>query len=104
MVFSVRRLLLAALLVVAAVIWVRINGPVEGRTLLVLTEGRGVTVADLLSVVALLMALVLAWPSWRPPQQHRAPAPRPQYPQYPYPPQQQHPQQGGRAPDPTRRW
>lgn len=62
---SVRRLLLAALLVVGAVIWVRINGPVEGRTLLVLSRNHGVTVADMLSVVALLMAAVLAWPARR---------------------------------------
>jgi len=65
MVFSARRLLLAALLVVAAMIWVRINKPVEGRTLLELTQNHGVTTADLLSVVALAMAVVLAWPSWR---------------------------------------
>lgn len=67
MVFSARRLLLAALLVVAAVIWVRINKPVEGRTLLELTSSHGVTTADLLSLVALAMAVVIAWPSWRRP-------------------------------------
>jgi hypothetical protein len=60
---SVRRLLLAALLVVAAVVWVRINGPVEGRTLLVLSPTHGVTSADLLSLLALGGAAVLAWPA-----------------------------------------
>ena len=65
MVFSARRLLLAALLVVAAVIWVRINKPVEGDVLLELTSRHGVTTADLLSLVALAMAVVIAWPSWR---------------------------------------
>jgi hypothetical protein len=72
MVFSARRLLLAALLVVAAVIWVRINKPVEGRTLLELTSNHGVTTADLLSLVALAMALVIVWPSRRPPAPPRA--------------------------------
>ena len=65
MVFSARRLLLAALLVVAAVIWVRINKPVEGEVLLELTRRHGVTTADLLSVVMLAMAVVIAWPSRR---------------------------------------
>ena len=68
MVFSARRLLIAALLVVAAVIWVRINHPVEGRTLLVLADNHGITTADLLSVIALAMAVVIAWPSRRPPR------------------------------------
>jgi hypothetical protein len=75
MVFSARRLLLAALLVVAAVIWVRINKPVEGRTLLELTSSHGVTTADLLSLVALAMAVVIAWPSWRRPAPPRAAPP-----------------------------
>jgi hypothetical protein len=66
MVFSARRLLLAGLLVVAAVIWVRINKPVEGEVLLELSRRHGVTTADLLSVVMLAMALVIAWPSRRP--------------------------------------
>jgi len=73
MVFSARRLLLAALLVVAAVIWVRINKPVEGDVLLELTSRHGVTTADLLSLVALAMAVVIAWPSWRRPAPRAAP-------------------------------
>ncbi|WP_433802971.1 hypothetical protein [Actinomycetospora sp. CA-084318] len=56
-------MLLAILLVLGAVIWVRINGPVEGRVLLELAEERGITTADLLSLIALVMAVVLAWPS-----------------------------------------
>lgn len=68
MVFSARRLLLAVLLVVAAVIWVKINHPVEGRTLFELSRNHGVTTADLLSLVALAMAVVLAWPGRRPPR------------------------------------
>ncbi|GAA4750127.1 hypothetical protein [Actinomycetospora chibensis] len=68
MVFSARRLMLAALLVVGAVIWVRINKPVEGDVLLELTSRHGVTTADLLSLVMLAMALVIAWPSRRPPR------------------------------------
>jgi hypothetical protein len=75
MVFSPRRLLLAALLVVAAMIWVRINKPVEGDVLLELTSRHGVTTADLLSLVALAMAVVIAWPSRRPPAPPRAAPP-----------------------------
>jgi len=75
MVFSARRLLLAALLVVAAVIWVRINKPVEGDVLLELTSRHGVTTADLLSLVALAMAVVIAWPSRRPSAPPRATPP-----------------------------
>jgi hypothetical protein len=65
MVFSARRLLLAGLLVVAAVIWAKIDKPIEGRTLFVLTQNHGLTTADLLSVVMLAMAVVLAWPDRR---------------------------------------
>ncbi|WP_328305262.1 hypothetical protein [Actinomycetospora sp. NBC_00405] len=65
MVFSARRLMLAALLVVAAAIWVLINKPVEGEVLLELSRRHGVTTADLLSVVMLAMAVVIAWPSRR---------------------------------------
>lgn len=63
--FSARRLTLAALLVVAAVIWVGINKPVEGQVLFELTSRHGVTSADLLSLIALIMAVVIAWPSRR---------------------------------------
>jgi len=83
MVFSTRRLLLAALLVVAAVIWVRINKPVEGEVLLELTSRHGVTTADLLSVVMLAMAAVIAWPSRRRPRPEPGPPVRPGVPPAP---------------------
>ncbi|GLZ46948.1 hypothetical protein Acsp06_31330 [Actinomycetospora sp. NBRC 106375] len=78
MVFSARRLLTAALLVVAAVIWTRINKPVEGATLLELSSRHGITTADLLSAVALAMAIVIAWPSPRPASPTVAKPPRPE--------------------------
>jgi hypothetical protein len=46
----------AAALVVGAVIWVLVNGPVEGRVLFVIDRDHGITVADLLSVAAVLVA------------------------------------------------
>ncbi len=58
----VRHLLLAVLLVLAGLVWLRINGQVEGRVLLALTRKHGITVADLLSVAAFAGAAVLAWP------------------------------------------
>jgi hypothetical protein len=72
--FSARRVLVAALLVVAAIIWARINKPVEGDVLLELTSRHGLTTADLLSIVALAMAVVIAWPSRRPPRPGSGPA------------------------------
>jgi hypothetical protein len=42
---------------VAAAVWLPVNGPVEGPVLLVVTPSHGLTVADLLSAVALLAAL-----------------------------------------------
>ena len=53
------RRVLAGVLVVLAVVWVLVDKPVEGPTVLVLTRHHGVTVADLLSVAALLAAVVL---------------------------------------------
>jgi hypothetical protein len=53
----------AAQLITAAVIWVRVNGPVERPVLLVLTPFHGITLADLPSLAALVIAgllLVLA--------------------------------------------
>ncbi|MDL5159841.1 hypothetical protein [Actinomycetospora termitidis] len=52
----VPRLLLAVGLVVVAGVWVVVNKAVEGPTLLVLTSRHGLTVADLLSVAALVTA------------------------------------------------
>ncbi|HEY6664337.1 MAG TPA: hypothetical protein VI036_04330 [Propionibacteriaceae bacterium] len=54
-----RRRLVAVGLVAAAVIWVLVNGPVEGPTLLVLTPSHGITVADLPSLGALVIAGLL---------------------------------------------
>lgn len=53
------RIKAAAVLVVVAVLWVFVNGPVEGATLVVLSAQHGITVADLLSVVLLLVALYM---------------------------------------------
>jgi hypothetical protein len=57
--------LVAVGLVAAAVIWVLVNGPVEGPTLLVLAPSHGITVADLLSVCALVIAGLLLCSSRR---------------------------------------
>jgi hypothetical protein len=43
-------------LVAAAVIWLLVNAPVEGRVLLVLTPDHGITVADLQSFAAIIVA------------------------------------------------
>jgi hypothetical protein len=59
----VPRLVVAVLLVVGAVVWLRINKPVEGPTLFELTHNHGVTVADLLSVGMVLLAVVVACPT-----------------------------------------
>ncbi|PPK92052.1 hypothetical protein CLV92_11715 [Kineococcus xinjiangensis] len=40
-----------------AAIWSRVNGPVEGRVLHEFTPGRGFTEADIVSVVALAIAV-----------------------------------------------
>jgi hypothetical protein len=106
MVFSARRVLVAALLVVAAVIWVRINKPVEGDVLLELTSRHGVTVADLLSLVMLAMAVVIAWPSRRPsrPAPFAAPSPpRPSADPHAAPPQYRGAPQWTPPASPTRR-
>jgi hypothetical protein len=50
---------LAVGLVAAAGVWVLVNGPVEGPVLLVLTPSHGITVADLPSIVALVIAGLL---------------------------------------------
>ena len=41
-----------------AVIWPVTNGPLEGHTLMVLAHGHGITVSDMLSVVAITVAAV----------------------------------------------
>ncbi|MDH6283111.1 hypothetical protein M2280_004354 [Prescottella agglutinans] len=47
----------AAATLVAAAVWLPVNGPAEGPVLLVVTPSHGLTVADLLSAVALLAAI-----------------------------------------------
>lgn len=56
------RRVVAALLVLAAVVWLFVNRPVEGPTLLVLSRNHGVTAADLLSVLLVLVAVALVVP------------------------------------------
>jgi hypothetical protein len=51
--------LVAVGLVAAALIWVLVNGPVEGPVLLVLAPSHGITVADLSSLAALVIAGLL---------------------------------------------
>ncbi len=58
--FMSRRRCFAVGLVAAATVWVLVNGPVEGPVLLVLTPSHGITVADLPSIVALVVAGFLA--------------------------------------------
>ncbi len=53
------RTVVALALVVFAVIWVLVNGPFEGPTLVVVTPDHGLTVADLLSLVAFAVAAVV---------------------------------------------
>jgi len=48
----------AALLAVACVTWLLLNGPLEGPVLLVLAAGHGLTLADLLVPCAALTMLV----------------------------------------------
>ena len=56
-----RRTWLAMGIVVAAAIWVLVNGPVEGPVLLVISPSHGVTVADLPSIGAVVIAGLILW-------------------------------------------
>jgi len=58
---------LAVGLIAAAVVWVLVNGPVEGPVLLVLTPSHGITVADLPSMAALVIAGLLFLSRVKPP-------------------------------------
>lgn len=53
------------MLVVAAVVWVRVNGPVEGPVLVVFDADHGLTLADLPAIAAVVVALVLVRPRRR---------------------------------------
>jgi hypothetical protein len=55
----------AVSLAVAAVVWLLINKPYEGPVLLVFNESHGLTLADLPSLAALVVAAALAWPHRR---------------------------------------
>ena len=54
--FMNRRRWLAVGLAAVAGAWVLVNGPVEGRVLVVLSPAHGITVADLPSALALAVA------------------------------------------------
>ena len=54
-----RRRAAAALLLPVSAAWLLFNGPIEGPILLTLSTDHGVTVSDLLAVVAVLVALVV---------------------------------------------
>jgi hypothetical protein len=56
-----RRTWLAMGIVVAAAIWVLVNGPVEGPVLLVMSPSHGITVADLPSIGAVIIAGLILW-------------------------------------------
>lgn len=60
------RVIVASGLVVAAVVWVLVNGPVEGPILVVLSRTHGITTADLLSVLAVLAAAAVLLSGRRP--------------------------------------
>jgi hypothetical protein len=53
----------AGALVVGGVVWVLVNQPVEGPVLLSFTPDHGLTVADLFSIAAFIIALVLVLPT-----------------------------------------
>lgn len=59
---SLPRLAVTVVLVVGAVVWLRINKPVEGPTLFELSQNHGVTAADMLSVAMVLLAAIVARP------------------------------------------
>ena len=53
------RRIAAVLLLPAAVAWVLFNGPIEGPILMTFSENHGLTVSDLLAVVAVVVALTV---------------------------------------------
>ena len=59
MTISPRHVFTASLLVTAALVWALVNKPFEGRTLLRLTPTHGLTVADLASVAAVILAVAV---------------------------------------------
>jgi hypothetical protein len=59
------RRVLAAVLVVAAIVWLPLNQPIEGPKLLILSRNHAITTADLLSVLLVLIAIGLVWSTRR---------------------------------------
>ena len=55
----------ASLAGAGVVAWLLTNGPYEGAVLLVIFDGNGLTVADLLVVPAVLLLALLSWRSVR---------------------------------------
>jgi hypothetical protein len=53
------RILTSVVLTIAAVVWLRVNNPVEGRILVVVTPNHGLTEADLPALAILLLAALL---------------------------------------------
>jgi hypothetical protein len=49
----------AAVLAGAALVWLLVNKPMEGRTLIVFSEYHGLTAADLAGLTAIVLAVVL---------------------------------------------
>ena len=55
------RIAVAVGLVAAAVLWALVNKPVEGPTLIAFDNSHGLTLGDLPSVAAVILAGVLIW-------------------------------------------
>ncbi len=47
-----------------SVLWLVVNDPMEGRVLLVVTDTRGLTAADLAGLTGLALAAWLVWRRW----------------------------------------
>jgi len=59
--FRSRRILPLTLLLVGSVVWIMVNGPIEGPVLWVLTPGHGLTAADLLSPIGVSVGAAGWW-------------------------------------------
>jgi hypothetical protein len=53
------RILTGVVLAIAAVVWLRVNNPVEGRILVVVTPNHGLSEADLPALAVLIVAALL---------------------------------------------
>jgi hypothetical protein len=62
----VRALGSAGLLGLGAVLWIAVNGPLEGRTLVYVSPGHGLTLGDLLSAPPMVLGIgLLVGAVWR---------------------------------------